>query len=103
MIDRRSWLRRAVAAGAVLGCADQILGAGCRREPPKLSPAEEAEQELERAQARVKAVTRRPLVTLRSEQYQAVGDAAEAFMKITLERLRKRRARIPWLLPGAWV
>ena len=44
----------------------------------------EAEQELERARARVRAVTRRPLLTMRSEQFQAVGDAAEAFLKITL-------------------
>ena len=30
------------------------------------------------------ASTRSPLVTLRSEQFQAVGDATESFMKLTL-------------------
>jgi hypothetical protein len=51
---------------------------------PKLSPEQEAEQELERALTRARTATRRPLLTVRSEQYQAVGDAAESFMKITL-------------------
>jgi hypothetical protein len=83
-IDRRSWLRHSVAAGAALGCMNHAGAPGLMAEAPKLSPAEEAEQELERAQSRVKAVTRRPLLTVQSDQYQAVGDAAMAFMKITL-------------------
>jgi hypothetical protein len=82
--DRRTWLRRAVAAGAVFGCLDDSRGPVISAESPKRSPTEEAAHELERAQSRVRAVTRRPLLTLRSEQYQAVGDAAEAFIKITL-------------------
>ena len=72
---------------------------GLADEPPKRTPAAEAEQELERAQARVRAVTRRPLLTLRSEQYQAVGDAAEAFMKITLNDC-ENLADDPGVLPG---
>ena len=63
-IDRRSWLRRAVAGrGGVRLCRWSASGRESRPETAKLSPAEEAEQELERAQARVKAVTRRPLLT----------------------------------------
>ena len=83
-IDRRSWLRRAVAAGAVFGRLDEVARPAMAAEDPKLSPAQEAEQELERALARARAATSRPLLTLHSEQYQAVGDAAEPFMKITL-------------------
>jgi hypothetical protein len=83
-IDRRSWLLRSVAAGAIFGCLNEAARLGIAAEPRQLSPTEEAEQELERAQVRVRAVSRRPLLTLRSEQYQAVGDAAEAFMKMTL-------------------
>jgi len=49
-----------------------------------LTPAQEAATELERAVARVSAATSRPLHTLSSEQYQAVGDAAEPFLKNAL-------------------
>jgi Protein of unknown function (DUF1570) len=83
-IDRRSWLGRVVAAGAAFRCVDEGFRPAVAAERLKLSPAEEAEKELERAQARVKAVTRRPLLKLYTEQYQAVGDATEAFMKLTL-------------------
>jgi hypothetical protein len=83
-IDRRSWLRRAVAGGALYGCLDGVSGPEAAAEAPQLSPEQQAQHELERASARVRAVTRRPLLNLRSEQYQAVGDAAEPFMKITL-------------------
>jgi Protein of unknown function (DUF1570) len=83
-IDRRSWLRRVVAAGAICRCVDGAFRPAIAAEGLALSPEEEAKQELERAQVRVKAVTRRPLLKLYTEQYQAVGDATEAFMKLTL-------------------
>ena len=83
-IDRRSWLRQAVLAGAALGSVDGAFGQGIAPAGPKLTPEQQAEQERERAQSRVRAVTRRPLRDLRTEQYQAVGDATEAFMKLTL-------------------
>jgi Protein of unknown function (DUF1570) len=84
-IDRRSWLRGAVAAGAALGCGGAGgFGPEIAAAEPELSPEKQAEQELERAQSRVKAVTHRPLVSPRSDQYQAVGDATEAFVKLTL-------------------
>jgi hypothetical protein len=84
VIDRRGWLRRAVAAGALYGCLDQASGPEVAAGVPALTPEQQAQQELERAQTRVRAVTRRPLLNLSSEQFQAVGDAAEPFMKITL-------------------
>jgi Protein of unknown function (DUF1570) len=83
-IDRRSWLRQAVLAGAAFGGVDRAVGQGIAEADRKLSPEQEAEQELQRAQSRVRAVTRRPLLSLQSEQYQAVGDATEVFMKLTL-------------------
>lgn len=85
MIDRRHWLRRVATAGAVFGCLDDIAKPRSAAQPPALTPKAEAEQELERAQAAVRSVTRRPLVTMRSEQFQAVGDAAEVFLKVTLD------------------
>ena len=83
-IDRRNWLRQAVLAGAAFGGVDQAFGQRIAAADRKHSPEQEAEQELERAQSRVRAVTRRPLLNMNSEQYQAVGDATEAFMKLTL-------------------
>ena len=83
-IDRRSWLRQAMLVGAALGGVDGAFGQGIAARDRKLSPEQEAEQELQRAQSRVLAVTHRPLLNLQSEQYQAVGDATEAFMKLTL-------------------
>ena len=84
-IDRRSWLRRAVAAGAAFGCVDGALRPGIAAGDRELSPEQEAEQELERAHGpspggHAPASPRH----LHSEQYQAVGDATESFMKLTL-------------------
>jgi hypothetical protein len=44
----------------------------------------EADLELKRALAAVQKVTDRSIQTLRSEHFQAVGDASESFLKITL-------------------
>jgi hypothetical protein len=82
--DRRSWLRQAVLAGAAFRGVDGAYGQGIAAADRKLSPEQEAEQERERAQSRVRAVTRRPLLNLRSDQYQAVGDATEAFVNLTV-------------------
>ena len=84
-IHRRSWFRRAFAAGAAFPCVAGVSGPGIAAASPDLSPDEQASQELERAQARVGAITRRPLVLMQSEQYQVVGDASEPFMKMTLD------------------
>jgi len=73
-----------MAAGLGILCANSIARPGTAAQVPKLSPAEEAERELARALERARAATSRPLFTLHTEQYQAVGDAAESFIKITL-------------------
>jgi hypothetical protein len=84
-IDRRNWLRQTFAMGATFGCLDGVARPGIADDVPDLSPEEQARQELERAQARVGAITRRPLLHVQSEQYQVVGDAGETFMKMTLD------------------
>ena len=84
-IDRRVFLQRGVFSGAVLGCLDRIARPARCADEPSLSPIEEAERELDRAQLRVHASKRSPLVTMRSEQFQAVGDASESFIKLTLD------------------
>jgi hypothetical protein len=48
------------------------------------APAGEAEQQLTRASAQIQKVTNRSIQIVRSAHFQAVGDASEAFMKITL-------------------
>jgi hypothetical protein len=81
-VDRRAWLRRTVAGVAFaggLGAASGPLGAA-----QDLSPTAEADRELQLASDRVKTVTRRGLRTVRSNRFQAVGDAAEPFIKLTL-------------------
>ena len=83
-IDRRDWLRQTALAWVAFDSVDGAFGQGIAAANRELSPEEEAKQELERAHSRVQAVTRRPLLNMSSEQYQAVGDATEPFMKLTL-------------------
>jgi hypothetical protein len=83
--DRRGWLRRVVAAGAVLHGVDGFPRLGMADDGAELPPPEQAKQERDRAEARIKSITRRPLLHLESEQYQALGDATETFMKMTLD------------------
>ena len=85
--DRRAWLRRSLVGAAALEC----LGFGPRQslasqDPnPRLPPAEEAaDKELRQAEARARKVTSRPIRIIRSAHFQAVGDASESFMNLTL-------------------
>ena len=68
----------------MFGCLDKIAGSAIVADELKLSPAEEAERELERAQSLARVATRSPLITARSEQFQGVGDSSASFMKLTL-------------------
>jgi hypothetical protein len=83
-MDRRSWLRRAAGGAPILagllGAAD-LAGAA---QDPKPSPADEAETELKRAEAKLRTVTNRPIRFERSESFQAIGDATTSFMRIAL-------------------
>jgi Protein of unknown function (DUF1570) len=80
-VDRRDWMRLALASAAVGGaglCLDPAAIA------QNLAPAAEADKELQLATDRIKTVTRSGLRTVRSDRFQAVGDAADQFMKLTL-------------------
>jgi hypothetical protein len=84
--DRRAWLRSLLAAAGTLHCpgfaSRQSLASQAPR--PRLSPDEEADRELKQAEARVRKVTSRPIRIVRSAHFQAVGDASESFMNVTL-------------------
>jgi hypothetical protein len=80
-VGRRTWLCLAGAA-ALWGIArGGELEQGDRQDPSKGGPSDD---ELEGALAEARKVTTRPLVTVRSAHFQAVGDASEDFMKQVL-------------------
>src|SRR5580658_4430898 len=85
-IDRRAWLLRAAAAGAVLAGFAELptTGATTQAQEAKQNPPDAAAAELEVATSRVRAVTGQPPQTATSDQYQIVGDASPAFMKVAL-------------------
>ncbi|MGO9467094.1 MAG: DUF1570 domain-containing protein [Isosphaeraceae bacterium] len=79
---RRLWRTAPLALllGAILATArpsPACIGQGSGASEP-------AGQDLKRALTAVHKVTDRPIPTLHSEHFQAVGDASESFMKITL-------------------
>ncbi len=82
--DGRWRLRRivplALLLGAILATARPIL-ARIGQGPNATEPAE---QDLKRALTSVQKVTNRSIQIMRSNHFQAVGDASESFMKITL-------------------
>ena len=51
---------------------------------PGAGAADRAEDDLKRTLTAVRKVTQRPIQTERSEHFQAVGDASDSFMKMTL-------------------
>src|SRR5262249_38605658 len=85
MVDRRSWLRTAAGSVAGLGAFSGPAGAGRADEDVKVEEAEE----VRRAEAQARRATTRPLRTLRTAHYQAIGDASEAFIKLTLADCEK--------------
>jgi hypothetical protein len=81
-VDRRAWLWQTVAGLACSGGLSAAAGqVGAAQE---VSPNAEADRELRLASDRAKTVTRRGLRTVRSNRFQAVGDAAEPFIKLTV-------------------
>jgi Protein of unknown function (DUF1570) len=86
-LDRRAWLRRSLVGAAALEC----FGVGPRdsfasQDPkPRHPPAEDAaDKELRQAEVRAREVTSRPIRIVKSAHFQAVGDATESFMNLTL-------------------
>jgi Protein of unknown function (DUF1570) len=83
---RRAWLRRTLAGAAALDCFRLGPRSTHASQDPNLrpGPAEDAADDLKQAEARVRKVTTRPTRIVQSEHFQAVGDASESFMKLTL-------------------
>ncbi len=75
--DRRKVLQFCFGGTAALG----LSRPGAAISAP---PDDESNHELEKARARLKQVTQRPLEVVRSEHFEAIGDASVAFMKLTL-------------------
>lgn len=88
MLDRRLWLR--TAAGSIAGVVGYDLRAGAVRAAEDVEAEEAAE--LRRAEERARKATNRPLLTLKSTHYQAIGDASESFIKLTLSDCEKLSA-----------
>ncbi len=76
-INRRRWMDS--VASSIVG----VWGA-CSARSAETDPHAEETAELQRAEARTRRTTSRPLRTLKSAHYQAIGDASESFMKLTL-------------------
>src|SRR5262245_8766934 len=82
--DRRTWLRLASGAVAVIGGLGRGGGPAIASDPVKSSPVDEAEKEIQQAETLARKVTRHPLHAIRSVHYQAIGDASGTFIKLTL-------------------
>jgi hypothetical protein len=78
-LDRRAWMR--MAAGLI--GLDRAASASQTAGDEKDAQASEAE-EYRRAESRARKVTNERLLKLKSPHYQAIGDAAEGFIKLTL-------------------
>jgi hypothetical protein len=87
-LDRRTWLRSVAGSVTALGGLAGTVRAG--QAPDDTNPDEE--KELRFAEERARKATTRPLLTLKSDHYQAIGDASEAFIKLTLSDCEKMAA-----------
>jgi hypothetical protein len=83
---RRAWLQRLLAGAAALECLGFSPVRGIASQDPKAPrpAADDADNQLKQAEARVRKVTNRPIRTVRSAHFQAIGDASESFMNLTL-------------------
>jgi hypothetical protein len=88
-VDRRAWLRGAATWAIATG--GHIASDRPARADEDRARADAAE-ELRRAEARARKVTTRPLSMLQSAHYQAIGDASEPFIKLTLADCEKMAA-----------
>ncbi len=82
-VVRREWLR--TVAGIAAGFSGLVSRTGPVAAANEAQPEPtEAEEELDRAEDQVKKVTKLPLRRLQSPHYQAIGDASEQIIKLTL-------------------
>src|SRR5262245_36544618 len=84
-MDRRTWMRIVSGSVMALGGMQWRVRAGQAAEDTN---ADEV-KELRLAEERARKTTERPLLTLKSAHYQAIGDASEAFIKLTLSDCEK--------------
>jgi hypothetical protein len=82
-LNRRAWLRTAAGAAAGFVGLARAVGTSEAAEDDKEGPAGE-EEEYQRAEARVRKVTAERLRKLKSAHYQAIGDASDGFIRLTL-------------------
>jgi Protein of unknown function (DUF1570) len=82
-LDRRAWLRSAAGGAAGFVGLGRAAGASQAAATKNDAHAEEAE-EYRLAEARARKVTKDRLLKLQSPHYQAIGDASESFIKLTL-------------------
>jgi hypothetical protein len=82
-LDRRAWLWSAAGAGVGLIGLCRSAGAAQAAGDEKPAPPDE-DEDYRRAEARVRRVTNGRLSKVRSPHYQAVGDASDFFIKLTL-------------------
>ncbi len=84
--DRRTLLRTWLLGATALECAGNGTPWTLADQQPKpvVPPGDEVDPELTRARSRLKDVTNRPIRVVRSAHFQAIGDASESFMKLTL-------------------
>jgi hypothetical protein len=83
-LHRRAWLRIAAGSVAAVGGLRREGRAGQDGDEPKSE-----EEEFRLAEARARKATTQALRSWKSAHYQAIGDASEAFIKLTLSDCEK--------------
>ena len=83
-VKRRDWLRLAGSAAVGLGELARRPISAIGADDPKSQAGESAEQEIRRADAIVRRATDQEVRKFHSAHYQALGDASETFIKLTL-------------------
>ncbi len=83
-VNRRDWLRLAGRAAVGFGILERCNNFAIGADDPKSGAGETAAQEIRRAEAIVQKVTNHEIHTFQSAHYQALGDASETFIKLTL-------------------
>ncbi len=84
VLDRRAWLKRTTSRSMALAGISLLTRAALATQDQKLTPAQDSARELERARSQVRTATSLALQSTRSDEYQAIGDASESFMKIAV-------------------
>jgi Protein of unknown function (DUF1570) len=84
IVNRRDCLRLAGGAAVGFGVLARCSLSAIRADEPKAGAGETPKEEFRRAMAAVRKATAQEVRTVRSAHYQAIGDASETFIKLTL-------------------